>query len=55
MIANYSEIVKSKNPEEGLKILKEYVGEELVFFIQQYYDKNILQSKKYITETTMTM
>lgn len=55
MIANYSEIVKSKNPEEGLKILKKYVGEELVEFIKEYYDKNILQSKKYITETTKIM
>lgn len=55
MIANYSEIVKSKNPTEGIEILKKYVGEELVEFIQEYYDKQILNSKKYITEEQKIM
>ena len=51
MIANYSEIVKSKNPEESINILKKYIDEQLIDLIQEYYEKNILQSKKYLTET----
>jgi hypothetical protein len=54
MIANYSEIVKSSNPEEGLLLLKQYVGEELVEYIKNYYDENILNSTRYI-EISKTM
>lgn len=55
MLANYSAISKSDNPQEGLDTLKQYIGEELFNIIQNYYYKEILQSKKYITEKTKTM
>lgn len=53
MIANYSEIVKSRDPN-GLKELREYVGDELVDFIIDYYDENILYSNKYSYSPTLT-
>lgn len=53
MIANYSSIVKSENPLEGLQLLEKYIGKELTMFISEYYDKNILQSKKYFIESEL--
>ena len=55
MLANYSAISKSDNREEGLNTLKYYIGEELFNIIQNYYQKEILQSKKYMEEQTITM
>ena len=46
MIANYSEIVKSRNPKEGLRLLREYMGDELVDYLASYYENNILNSNK---------
>lgn len=55
MIANYSEIVKTENPSNGLEELKYYVGEELLNIIREYYDLNILQSQKYNIRSTMKL
>lgn len=55
MIANYSEIVKSKNAEEGLLTLRYYIGDELVDYIKNYYDNNILNSQKYIQASTLKL
>ena len=55
MIANYSEIVKSKNAEEGLLTLRYYIGDELVDYIKDYYDNNILNSQKYIQASTLKL
>ena len=55
MLANYSAISKSDNREEGLNTLKYYIGEDLFNIIQNYYQKEILQSKKYMEEQTITM
>lgn len=55
MIANFSEISKSEKSEEGLKELKEYIGEELFNLLQAYYTKEILQSKKFTQEQSITL
>ena len=55
MIANYSEIIKSKNSEEGLITLRYYIGDELVDYIKNYYDNNILNSQKYIQSSTLKL
>lgn len=55
MLANYSAIAKSNKSKEGLETLKQYIGEELFNIIQNYYHKEILQSKKYMEEETKTM
>ena len=47
MLANYSEIVKSENPEEGINALRYFIGNEIIDIISDYYDNNILRSKKY--------
>ena len=41
MIANYGVIIKSKQSEEGLKYLKNIVGDELVDMIKEIYEENI--------------
>lgn len=53
MIANYSLISKTPNNIEMISMLKSYLGEELYLLIKDYYDKNILHSKKY--ETTIML
>jgi hypothetical protein len=55
MIANYSSTAKSKNPKEDLEMLKHYIGDELFNIIQTYYMQQILQSKQYTNETSITM
>lgn len=55
MIANYSEIIKSKNPEEGLITLRYYIGNELVDYIKEYYDNNILYSQKYLQTSSLRL
>ncbi len=47
IMANISEIMKSSNPQEGIKLLKEYIGEDLANKLIKYYEENILYSKKY--------
>ena len=47
IIANISEIMKSSNPQAGINLLKEYIGEELTNTLIDYYEQNILYSKKY--------
>lgn len=47
MIANYSEIVKSSNPQEGLKLLREYAGDELTNLLESYYNKCVFYNQKY--------
>ena len=42
MLAQYSQIIKSKNRIEGLKMLRYYVGEELVDLLEEFYNKKIL-------------
>ncbi len=42
MIADYSQIMKSKNRIEGIKMLRFYVGEELVDLLEEFYNKKIL-------------
>lgn len=47
IMANISEIMKSASPYEGIKMLKEYIGEDLTNMLIKYYEENILYSKKY--------
>ena len=47
MIANYSLISKSSNSHEAIEYFKRYLGEELYLLLKQYYDKNIVNNKKY--------
>lgn len=42
--ANYIEIIKSPNSDENIKLLRQYVGDELVDFLQDYYHKNYLNT-----------
>ena len=51
MIANYSSIIKSKDSKLGLQQLKEHIGEELYMLLEEYYQKQILQSTR-LTQTT---
>ncbi len=47
MIANYSEIIKSESPDEGIEALRYFIGDELTDMLIDYYDKNILNGKKF--------
>ena len=42
MIANYSEIIKSSHPQEGIEELRFFIGNKLVNMIETYYKENIL-------------
>ena len=53
IILNISEIMKSTNPQEGIKMLKEYIGVDLTNMLIKYYDENILYSKKYEQSITL--
>ncbi len=44
MVANYSRILKA-NSKTGIKTLRKYVGDELVDFLDKYYNENILSNK----------
>ena len=46
MLANYSEIMKSKNPEKGIEMLRYYIGDEIVNFVSEYYNKQIVQTAR---------
>ena len=46
IIANYSVIIKSKNKIEGIKMLKYYVGEELVDLLEEFYNNRILDDDR---------
>ena len=50
MLANYSEIMKSKNPEEGIKLLRYFIGDEVVNYISEYYNNEIIRSTHYHIE-----
>ena len=47
IIANYSQITKSPKRVEGINLLRNILGNELVDFIENYYENNIVKSKKY--------
>jgi hypothetical protein len=55
MIANYSEIMKSKNPKEGLEMLRFYLGDELVHMISNYYIQNIYHNYSYLQTQNQTL
>lgn len=55
MIANYSAIVKSNNSEIGIQQLREHIGEELFILLQDYYQKQILQSTRYLQTQQVTL
>ena len=42
ILADYSRIIKSPNPKEGIEMLTYYVGKELVDFLHRYYQEHIL-------------
>ncbi len=44
ILADYSRIIKSPNPQEGIEMLTYYVGEELVDFLNRYYQEHILDA-----------
>lgn len=44
ILADYSRIIKSPNPQEGIQVLTYYVGAELVDFLHRYYQENILDA-----------
>lgn len=46
MIAEYITIYKSKNKVEALKILRYIVGDELVDYLDNFYKKEMLESKE---------
>lgn len=48
MIANYSAIIKSENPEAGLDALRYFIGDEIMDMLIDYYDTRILNSKNNI-------
>lgn len=50
MLANYSTIIKSKEKDECLEILKDIVGEELVLLLQYCYEEELVNSKRYSSE-----
>ena len=55
MIANYSGIIKSHDSKLGLQELKENIGEELFSLLQEYYQKQILQSTRLTQTSYMTL
>ena len=46
-VANFSAIFKSSNPKMILDVLRSIVGNEFVDLMINYYEKNIVESKKY--------
>lgn len=42
ILADYSRIIKTPNPQEGLEKLRLYVGDELVELLNKYYQENII-------------
>lgn len=44
MMANYSEIMKSKKPEEGIKELRKYLGDDLIDMVATYYNNYVLNN-----------
>jgi hypothetical protein len=55
MMANYSKIVKSKKPQENLKMLKFYIGEELFNMVSEFYIKNINNNYTFTETQTKTL
>lgn len=55
MIANYSQIMKSKNPKEGLEMLRFYLGDELVHIVSNHYIQNIYHNYSYINTQNQTL
>ena len=43
MVANYSSIIKSKNKDEGLLLLRSIVGDELVDMLDDFYKNKMLK------------
>ena len=50
MIADYGSIIKSKNAEEALKMLRNIVGDELVDMLDDYYMNTVLRSNTYLNK-----
>ena len=48
MIANYGTIMKSKNPKEGIEMLRYFIGDELVSMVAQHYIQNIYYNYSYL-------
>ena len=46
MIANFSEIIKSKNSNKMLKLLKDIVGDELINILEQFYINKIIKQNE---------
>ena len=42
MIANYSSLIKLKESDKYIKLLRDIVGNELVEFLNTYYNENII-------------
>ena len=49
MIADYGQIIKSKNGDEMIIYLRSIVGDEMVDMIKEFYEKRILDSNKFTT------
>ena len=47
MIANYASIIKSKKGDETIKLLRYYVGDELVDMLDNFYMNKIIQLPTY--------
>ena len=54
MIANYSSIIKSKQANEIIKILRDIVGNELVDMLDNFYKSKFLNLEEYKYETERT-
>ena len=50
IIANYGTIIKSKNSDEMLAYLRKVVGDNIVNFLDKFYNKNILGSYSDVLE-----
>ena len=55
MIATYSEIMKSRNPEEGLKMMRYFLGDELIKMISDYYNQNLCYNYSYVEQEHKTL
>lgn len=53
IVANYSDILKSKNGENMINYLRSIIGDEMVDLIDNFYKHNILESTNYTYDDEM--
>ena len=52
MVANYSQIIKTKDSKEAIILLRQIMGDELIDMIDNFYRRNMIRGLSYDEEVS---